>query len=80
MTYTGRPHKRDQIIGLDIIEACRAISGSLQHIIRDNYNPSKCWLIFKTKCGHYHLAQMVCGRITGLSLRCGKSRINEILN
>ena len=46
--------------------------------IQDRYNSSKQWFVYRSKCRHYSVVQVVSGNITGTSRRCGKRWIESI--
>ena len=46
--------------------------------IQDRYNSSKQWFIYRSKCRHYSVVQVVSGDIAGTSRRCGKRRIESM--
>lgn len=46
--------------------------------IVDRYNPSKIWIISKSKCRHYYMQQKICGRIFGKKVRTTKKHLIDI--
>ncbi len=46
--------------------------------IQDRYNSRKQWFVYRSKCSHYSVVQVVSGNIAGTSRRCGKRWIESI--
>ena len=46
--------------------------------IQDRYSSAKQWYVYRSKCRHYSVIQVVSGRVTGTNKRCGKNWIESI--